>query len=68
MNNYILTMDSTKRVSLISRSFWYSFFGYYFNFLKRVSNKTIKFSSMFIFNYGFDVMLLTGKIIIYNIN
>ncbi len=55
-------MEAKSKVSLVSKSFWYSFICYYTNFLKRCSNKAIKFSTSVVFSYGFDFLLIAGKI------
>lgn len=54
-------MEAQSKVSIISRSFWYSFVCYYTNFLKRCGNRAIKFTTSMVFSYGFDFLLLAGK-------
>ena len=50
-----------EKVSLVSKSFWMSFFGYYTTKLKKLSKTGYKYSTRFIFNYGFDAVLLVGN-------
>lgn len=50
-----------RNVSIVSKSFWYSFLGYYMKALGRAFNKTKKHSTRIFFNYGFDILLSFGK-------
>lgn len=52
--------EKAQRVSLMSTRFWNSFFFYYLRFFKGLANKSYGYGKHFLFNYGFDTLLIIG--------
>lgn len=53
-----------ETVGIISKKFWITFINRYVSFIKKIYGKGVKYGVIFLFNYGFDVLLIIGNIFI----